>query len=362
MKVGIFMDFSNRLAISYYKNIAVINESHKIYLAQHQSTNKIYIKKILDVYNINIYKHLFEHPILGTPRIIDFCEDNNQLILIEEYISGSTLAEIIKNKKMTSNDIRIYMCQLCVILNKLHAQSPPIIHRDIKPSNIIITSYNHVILLDFNAAKHFCDTSKTDTMLLGTQGYAAPEQYGFGSSSPQTDIYALGIMLKEMTASLITKTNEFDPIIAKCTQLNPDDRYQNVSELLCNLSAKSTTVSKARSSKRLSRYILPGYRMKTPWKMAIASLAYVTIIGLCLSLNVKGVHGPALWVERIFCLPLMLSIIFGCFNYMNIQRGFSLCRSSKRLVRYLGIALLDLLMFTSIFLILVIIEMVFFNL
>ena len=77
------------------------------------------------------------------------------------------------------------------------AQIAPIIHRDIKPSNIMITEQNHVVLLDFNAAKLYTNASTNDTVLLGTKGYAAPEQYGFGSSSPQTDIYAIGVLIKE---------------------------------------------------------------------------------------------------------------------------------------------------------------------
>lgn len=94
------------------------------------------------------------------------------------------------------------MYDLCEILEKLHSVTPPIVHRDTKPSNIIITNYEHVVLLDFNAAKYFADTDTADTILLGTKGYAAPEQYGFGSSTPQTDIYALGILLKELVKSL----------------------------------------------------------------------------------------------------------------------------------------------------------------
>lgn len=77
------------------------------------------------------------------------------------------------------------MIMLCNILNALHSMTPPIIHRDIKPSNIIITSYNYAMLLDFNAAKQFSGQNESDTVLIGTPGYAAPEQYGFGSSSPK---------------------------------------------------------------------------------------------------------------------------------------------------------------------------------
>ena len=92
------MNQTSRLAISYYKTIAVINESHKIYLVQHQDTKKILVKKNLYVYNIGIYEYLHNNPIYGTPQIIEYCEEDNKLILIEEYISGQTLQEKIDLK------------------------------------------------------------------------------------------------------------------------------------------------------------------------------------------------------------------------------------------------------------------------
>ena len=187
------MDYSHRLSVSYYKTIATLNESHKIYLVQHQKTNKIYVKKILDVYNKDIYLYLSQNHICGIPQIIDLYEDEykNQLTVIENYVSGYSLEDKMNTSDLNIDSIYQYMLELCSILEKLHSYQPPIIHRDIKPSNVIITEHNHVILLDFNAAKYFTDSSANDTVLLGTKGYAAPEQYGFGSSTPRTDIYAL---------------------------------------------------------------------------------------------------------------------------------------------------------------------------
>lgn len=68
-------------------------------------------------------------------------------------------------------------------------------------------------------------------MLLGTKGYAAPEQYGFGSSTTQSDIYALGILFKEMISSLNSKDKKLLSICDKCTQLNPKERFKNVKEV-----------------------------------------------------------------------------------------------------------------------------------
>lgn len=220
-----------------YKIISALNEEHKVYLVQSALSGKVYVQKILDVYNIRVYEYLYRNPVAGIPRLINYYEDGNQLIVIEEYISGSSLQEKIDNSDLSVSDIRSYMIMLCNILEALHAMTPPIIHRDIKPSNIIITSYNYAMLLDFNAAKQFSGQNESDTVLIGTPGYAAPEQYGFGSSSPKTDIYSLGVVLREMLGS-ITPAFDIAPILQrlnliaeKCTQMTPAARYQSVAEL-----------------------------------------------------------------------------------------------------------------------------------
>lgn len=350
------MNLTKRLAISYYKTIAVINESHKIYFVQHQETKKIYVKKILDVYNLSIYEYLYHHPILGIPKIIEFYEENHQLTLIEEYISGCSLLEKMQSASLTLPDIVDYMIDLCNILEQLHNLHPPIIHRDIKPSNIIITEYNRVVLLDFNAAKHFHAAESQDTVLLGTQGYAAPEQYGFGSSSPQTDIYSLGILLKEMLSTLSLSSHPYHSIVNRCTQMDPKKRYQTVSDLKKAFESPHDEKEKLSIPKnRWTKFTPPGYRSRTPWKMILASFVYFIIFYCSFTLEMPNTYGGALWLERICSLFIPLSIIAGCYNYLGIQRFMPLCSHSNRIIRYLGITILDfgfsfflLLLFTAI--------------
>lgn len=103
---------------------------------------------------------------MGIPRIIEYLEEDNRLILIEEYISGCSLQDMIDDGKLSLTDIFCYMLELCNILEILHAHSPAIIHRDIKPSNIIITNYNKAVLLDFNAAKYYSEQEKIRCCLV----------------------------------------------------------------------------------------------------------------------------------------------------------------------------------------------------
>lgn len=355
------MDFANRLAISYYDTITTIDEAHKIYLVKHRETGKICIKKLLTVYNLGVYEYLMQNPVAGTPDIICFYEEDGVLTLIEEYIPGVTLKECMEKSPLSRETILHIMIQLCEILEKLHRSTPPIIHRDLKPSNIILTKFDRVVLLDFNAAKHFSQNTTEDTILLGTKGYAAPEQYGFGSSTPQTDIYALGIILKELSKATPETDAYFERIVNHATMLNPSDRYQSVRELkedLLQLDGMSTDTDKKPSC---AWYFLPGFRTRKPWKMAIAIIAYAFILWLSLTLKVKDLSMPALWFERIMCLLILLSVVFTCFNYQNMQEGFPLCKNKNPLMHYLGVLILNVIIVFSLFVIMAIVESVFFS-
>lgn len=348
------MDFSKRLSISYYKNIATLNDEHQVYVVQHQETKKVFIKKKLYIYNSNIYQQLQATPIEGIPQIIELYEEDSSLTVIEEYISGETLQEKIDTCSLVQSDINYYIKELCKILSKLHNLNPPIIHRDIKPSNIIIAPHNRVVLLDFNAAKYFTDIKVPDTVLLGTKGYAAPEQYGFGSSTQQTDIYAIGVLLKELTSSLKIQTHNFDNLIVKCMQINPSDRFKSVSELL-----KKLWIKPAGNFLQIEMWKLlipPGFRTRSPWRMMLGTLGYLLIFFVCLTIEIPNVAGIVLWVERIFCLLMLLFIVFTSTNYLNVQNIIPLCKHKNRIVHYFGIIILDIMFIFMLTIILIIIE------
>lgn len=376
------MDLDQRLAISYYKSIAVINEPHHVYLVQHQETKKIAIKKVLDVYNPDVYAELYRNPVAGTPRIINYYEEAEQLTVIEEYISGTSLQDKISHADISPNDMLSYMLDLCAILEQLHQHNPAIIHRDVKPSNVIITSYNRAVLLDFNAAKYHTAAKDSDTILLGTQGYAAPEQYGFGQSSPQTDIYSLGILLKEMAQASHCQNPYIDAIIAKCTQMNPAERYQSIGDLRETLltnggilpythagqvsSRDLSGISSNRSNMQIQgnsispakhvQYVPPGFRSRTPWKMAVALLTYIFLTWFCLSLKVKNTFGAALWVERVFVLIMLLFIVASIFDYLNVRRLMPLCQHEKKATRILGVIVLDILVVFGLIVLMAIVQ------
>lgn len=97
--------------------------------------------------------------------------------------------------------LEIGIC-LCGVLDYLHSQLPPVIFRDLKPANIMLTPAGSLYLIDFGVARRFKLGKARDTRAFGSPGYAAPEQYGSAQTTPQSDIYSLGVTLYQMLTGI----------------------------------------------------------------------------------------------------------------------------------------------------------------
>ena len=169
------------------------------------------------------------------PKIFRLIESDDKLFVVEEYVNGRTLYEILNYENFFDEDLTAHIFrQLCEALRELHAQN--IIHRDIKPSNIMLTRDNVIRLIDFSIARTFKENVSTDTEFLGTKGFAPPEQYGFGQTDSRSDIYSLGVTIK----FLLGKNYDgwLKEIFTCCTKLDPENRYQSVDELLDDFDRK----------------------------------------------------------------------------------------------------------------------------
>ena len=200
----------------------------------------------------NILKDV-DHPVL--PRIVDIINSRGTIYVVMDFIEGTNIAEILKEKGAQPQEKVIeWGRQLASALDYLHSMNPPIIYRDMKPSNVMLKPEGGVKLIDFGTAKEYTIENNADTTALGTRGYAAPEQFGDAQgrgiykTDARTDIYNLGATMYHM----VTGKNPCEPpyemkpirqwnpalstglekIILKCTQPDPNDRYQSCSELL----------------------------------------------------------------------------------------------------------------------------------
>ena len=188
------------------------------------------------------------HPSL--PSIVDVIEDESTFLIVMDYIQGNPLSRALEEYGAQPQEYVIeWAKQLCDVLGYLHTRTPAIIYRDMKPANVMLKPDGNVTLIDFGTAREFKEKNLADTTCLGTVGYAAPEQFGgMGQTDARTDIYCLGATLYHLVTGMnpceppyeIRPIREINPslsggleqIILKCTQRNPQDRYQSCAELM----------------------------------------------------------------------------------------------------------------------------------
>src|SRR5258708_4146925 len=135
------------------------------------------------------------------PHVYDHFTDSSHWYVVMEYIEGETLEDQLKklrNGHFPLTKVVDIGVDLCDVLRYLHTQHPPIVFRDMKPANVMITPEGHIYLIDFGIARHYRPGQSKDTGVLGSGGYAAPEQYGKAQTTPQTDIYGLGATLQTL--------------------------------------------------------------------------------------------------------------------------------------------------------------------
>ncbi len=219
------------LELLAYKDIGNIDNRKDIIITQKTDTKKVYVKKYLTRYNKNVYEYLLNNPIDGMPKIVQIFESKSCLIVIEEYVEGESLDELIENGPLDTEEAVRITTSICEILNRIHTLPVPIIHRDIKPSNVIVEKDGKVWLLDMNVARWDDGNQKGNTTHVGTVNYASPEQAGYGmnGTSIKSDIYSLGIMLNVMLTGKFPKEkladNPLGDIVLKCIDMDPDKRY-----------------------------------------------------------------------------------------------------------------------------------------
>lgn len=215
----------------FIKNIK--NREEVINVLENKQTNKRVVVKYLNG-EMEVYKKLLMilHP--NIPIVYEVAQSGNKSIIVEEYVDGITVDEVLEAGRYTSKGVKNIIIELCSALELIHKNG--IVHRDIKPENIIIDKYGTVKLIDFDISRLRKDDGNKDTVMLGTTGYAAPEQYGISETDARSDIYSIGILINVMLtgehpSKKICK-GKWQRIVNKCTRINPEERYQDVTELV----------------------------------------------------------------------------------------------------------------------------------
>lgn len=206
-------------------------EYDRVYLVRDRATGE---RRIYREFTGNgaVYRKLFQLHCPHLPRIFQIQENGERTAVLEEYIPGDTLAFLLEKGCMPEAVAAELLCQLCDALTALHQAG--IVHRDVKPENIILRG-SELVLIDFDVSRVTNPESDTDTRIMGTTGYAAPEQYGFSQTDARADLYACGILFNEMLTgqhpSRCLAKGPFRPVIGRCIEVNVDKRYQTAAQL-----------------------------------------------------------------------------------------------------------------------------------
>ena len=279
-----------------------------VYLAMDQRLNKQWaVKEIRKNYSgkknevvvnsllaeANLMKRL-DHPAL--PRIVDIIEDRETIYVVMDYIEGESLDRILlEDGPQPQERVIEWAKELCDVLGYLHRQKPPIIYRDMKPANVMLKPEGNLKVIDFGIAREYKEANLADTTVLGTRGYAPPEQHGSRQTDARSDIYSLGMTMHHLLTGIDPRPADYmympirewnselssglERVIDKCTALDPEDRYQNCNELMYALEHYEEEDESYKSKQKKKRNVFFVFSFLTILFLLIGIVAQVLKIG-----------------------------------------------------------------------------------
>ena len=231
--IPIYTWLSNTLEQEYTR-LQVLKESPRgsVQLIRHKGSGQRFILRRFTG-NPEVYKKLLEYTCPNLPTVYEVASRGEENLVVEEFIEGDTLGFLLKGALFSQEETKKIVRQVCQALWVLHSIGA--VHRDVKPENIILRG-DEAVLIDFDAARLHKPEHSNDTQILGTTGFAAPEQYGLSQSDIRTDIYSLGVLINVMLTgqhpSKKLAGGKMGRIVDRCTHVNPQHRYRNVLRLM----------------------------------------------------------------------------------------------------------------------------------
>ncbi|MBD2089972.1 YARHG domain-containing protein [Microcoleus sp. FACHB-1515] len=201
------------------------------------------------------------------PRLYAYTIEDGQFYLVQEWIEGHTLSELVQHNPLDEQTVRSLLVELLPVLNFIHGQG--IIHRDIKPDNVIVRSDGKPVLIDFGAVKETLSTTlinsqgqPVSSIAIGTPGYMPPEQAA-GRPVYSSDLYSLALTAIYLLSGESPQNfssnpdsgeiewqhfvHSIDPhfarVLNRAVQLHPRDRYPTAQAMLADLQAETTVIA-----------------------------------------------------------------------------------------------------------------------
>ena len=235
-----------------------------------------------------------DHP--NIPKVTDSFDEGAKHYIAMDFVEGETLEDFLQRRGQPVDEAQAgeWASQLCDVLGYLHRQTPPVIFRDLKPANIMLTPSGQLKLIDFGIARFFKPGQTGDTLILGTPGYAAPEQYGKGQTDARSDVYSLGVLLHQVLTGHDPATTPFalPPVrqlnpqvspamaqaIGRAIELQPAQRFPSTDALCQALSNAAPALPPVVSSAGPRR----------GWVGALIALVVVAAVGLVAGLTMRS--------------------------------------------------------------------------
>lgn len=298
-------------------------QEHKVFLVKRKCDGRIYVKKYVSPEAARTCQRLQGLKNRNVAEIYETAWNESTGILIEEFINGTTLGEYLRGWGILEENQACQMVrELCGGLFDIHNLG--IVHRDMKPENIMLSNDGVLKIIDFGIARVMKEDQATDTAILGTAGYAAPEQFGYMQTDARADIYAMGALLNKLLtgklpADSLYEVQPVSGIIGRCLEMDARNRFQTVQELrrtieislpesfasagMCETESCRTAANQmkgngslgggARNGRRTAEKRsgcvikgVPGFRTGALWKNVVAAIGYSFLV-----------LGTVIWME-----------------------------------------------------------------
>lgn len=329
-------------------------------LVQNKFTRQLMVRRISPAADYPVLQTLCRIKHRNLMEIYDVKTQDGVCISLCEYINGMTLDMRVEYyQPFDIRSAKDILCQICDGLSQLHING--IVHRDIKPGNVMITDDGTVKIIDYSISRLIKPEQRKDTTVLGTAGYASPEQFGFTQTNGKTDIYACGVLLNYLlTGKLPNEQLHQGPlttVIQQCIEIDENKRFASADELKKVLQGKKI-------NRRRPFRPLPGFRSKhvfpkiitvffyTVWIFML--FVYINGFPMIMSSSLKNIIQQLILMADILvfwsALPYLL---FGDVFRMSERINPDNPRNGKYVLRILGTASIILgfvLIFVSLYL------------
>ena len=329
-------------------------------LVQNKFTRQLMVRRISPAADYPVLQTLCRIKHRNLMEIYDVKTQDGVCISLCEYINGMTLDMRVEYyQPFDIRSAKDILCQICDGLSQLHING--IVHRDIKPGNVMITDDGTVKIIDYSISRLIKPEQRKDTTVLGTAGYASPEQFGFTQTNGKTDIYACGVLLNYLlTGKLPNEQLHQGPlttVIQQCIEIDENKRFSSADELKKVLQGKKI-------NRRRPFRPLPGFRSKHVFPKIITVFFYIVWIfmlfvylngfSMIMSSSLKNIIQQLILMADIMvfwsALPYLL---FGDVFRMSERINPDNPRNGKYVLRILGTASIILgfvLIFVSLYL------------